>query len=266
MARTITGALVVLLVVVSSACEAGQPVGIDDVRSEEPAWSYLTRSLERAGVASDTESLIHAARNHEEVVIRAEAVELLGRRQEKEAREALRSIYATDQQGSVREQAALALMRMGDAEGSELVRELMWNELSKSHQLYLASELAHANDYSGYILVVTAAGSEESRVRSLSARGLGHFIRLGFDGGQRGPAPVVLLRELLRDTEAEVRGAALREVSALAQLGGSVEHFTRHIEKMAESDPEKEIRERAQRILVVMEVFGHDKNEEPIPR
>lgn len=225
----------------------------DSPTRPEPEWARLERELREKGVASEVESVIVAARTHHDLEVRWKALELLGRRGDREAATALRRIMQDDEERLIRETAALALARLGHREVFADLRGFLMTSVDASRQVFLATELAAMGDFYGYRFVAKASRSPEEHMRLLGARALMAFLIHGSFPVEEELRPQDLLIKLLRDRSARVRKEAVFQVSLGAARGLAVGPYLEVVTEIARDDPDAGVREAARLALVSLE-------------
>lgn len=228
-------------------------------------WEHLIRRLEQANVPTDTASLIEAALAHPDFAVRSAAVQVLGLRQEITAEAPLMKILSTDEERLVREDAAIALVRLGHRGTLEQVREFMRTESSRHHQVQLAGQLAEFGDFSGYPLAVQAASAEDEGLRQVATGVISRFLVAGLREPQGLPAPSQVLLGLLNDEDTEVRQRSVLQVGIAVGQGSDASSFIESVRRLSEEDPDADVRRTAQGVLLslkrLQESRGKDRKE-----
>jgi HEAT repeat protein len=218
---------------------------------QEGPSPMLLGILENAGIdPGDPAALVKAATGHQDSNVRWVAVEVLGLRKEIRSRDVLRQIVAKDKEDRVvRETAALALARMGDAEGLKALRGFMENPTNPGRQVFLAARLAELDDVSGYRHVVRAARSEDPSLREMAVEALPPFLLHRVAEQEGGTSPGDLLLRMAQDESAQVRQQFLVFLPVVVGKGLSPEQARAAVKRLAEGDPEVEVRESAELLL-----------------
>jgi HEAT repeat protein len=215
-----------------------------------PPWKELERELAARGISTDTDSLLRLAGSTASIDLRWEAVELLGLRHEQRARETLWKLAIGDPSRLVQQTAALAVARLGDERGVELLRSSLGTEEDPQRKLFLAARLAELGDPSGYGAVVAAARSADAHLRLLSAGALVPFLR--WRGKLSGPDPEDLLLALAHDPSRDVRYELLVELPLAVNGGLAAAKAMAAAEQMERSDADSGVREKAHLLLVLL--------------
>jgi HEAT repeat protein len=210
--------------------------------------------LENAGVGETTESLLAAARSHSDSTVRWVAIEVLGLRGEQAARAPLLGLLETDPDRFVRETTALALARLGEERGVEALRDFMNAPTDPQRQLFLSTRLAELGDPSGYRYVVQAAQAENGAFRAAAAEAVVPFLSAQPRDLEGSPGPAALLLGLAEDESPAVRSAFLTYLPMAVRHGLEMENARAAGKRLALSDPDPEIRERAKRLLAALQV------------
>lgn len=210
---------------------------------------WLERQLTQAGVATDFDSLLRAARTSSSVLVRSAAVELLGLRQDRRAISELELVYQLDEEPLVRQAAALALARMAVPGAIDKLEECLRSARDSSARIYLATRLAELGNFVGYPHVVAAVRSEDPGLRQLAAASLVRFSTSGFAGTDSEATPITLLGRLLADPQATVRREAIQRVSMEERRGFDADKLAATIAEQAKTDPDPEVRREADLFL-----------------
>jgi HEAT repeat protein len=241
-----TCVLMLLLGTAAVIARAGDRPG-----GEEGPSPMLLGILENAGVnAADPAALVQAATAHQDPNVRWVAIEVLGLRKEGRARDVLRRILAKEQEERVvRETAALALARMGDEAGLKALREFMESPTDPKRQVFLAARLAELGDVSGYAHVARAARSEDPSLREMAVEALPPFaLRPQAELGG-GPLPGALLLHLAEDGSPDVRKQVLAFLPIAMGKGLTRAQVRPVLQRVAEGDPDIDVRESAKALL-----------------
>lgn len=227
----------------------------------------LLAVLERAGVALDNASLMAAARAHEDATVRWVAIDLLGQQHALEARELLLGILRADEDRLIRETAALALARLGEAAGLSALEEFMRAPADAKSQLFLAARLAELGRGTGYEYVVDVlVDPEPNPLKPLAADTLSSFYDLPDLGVEPEQQPGSLLLALTEDPDAAVRSAALTQLSIAVNRGMALASALPRVERVAHSDPDAKLRQQANLLLDAWQSEGRlsgDRHEGP---
>jgi HEAT repeat protein len=220
--------------------------------AREAPWAELEGELRARGLDTDTGSLIRAAESHPEAGVRWTAVEVLGLRGERGARESLLRIFAGDPDSVVRESAALALARLGDEEGKAALRRLLAASSDPKRQVHLAARLAEFGDASGYEHIRGASRSTDPHLRFLAAGAMVPFIPIEAAEGYRKDEAVADLLALAADAESKVRYEFLVQVPFAVAKGAPVERIREEVERMSKEDADRSVKEKAGLVLILL--------------
>ncbi len=204
--------------------------------------SSTETELELRGVATDTESLLVALITHPDWPVRSMAARLLGLRKETVAGDTLVTTLETEENTYVRSSVAIALMNLGIEEGVAEARELLEIAESLGAKITLASRLAKSGDARGFHYVKQALDSEKHYDRLKGIDGLRSFIPLD---GTTGEEAIRLLLEQLEDKHMWNRLNALVMIPFAHKHGASLDHLLPILRRLAENDPDEEIRREA---------------------
>lgn len=219
----------------------GQTLPASEKEAEgDGRWQYAARQLAEDGIATDVESLVVALTNHTDTTVRIRAAFILGERGDTEAIPALKK--ALDDP-SVRRAAAGALARLGQAEGLEILRELMASSTDLGSKLAIAYKLARLGCFEGYPHLVDGAMAEEYWTRIEVATVLPEFFAMPAPLSME--SPMELLEQLLRDSHPLVRREAVRSLGPAALNGGPAEELLKRAQEMEVYDVDAEVREAA---------------------
>jgi len=127
-----------------------------DEEARERAVLLLTELYSRHLTATNIHELVEIASQHENILFRRTAVDLLGRLEYREAVPELWKIVENDASPSVRIDAAVILARFGVEGGLDAIEKLMLTSANRIHQLFLAGELAEHGVTSGASLTLNA--------------------------------------------------------------------------------------------------------------
>ena len=240
---------VIILLAATVAC-ASSPRDHDRPGGKEPEWLELEQQLREAGVSPDTASLIAVSNSNRDLSLRWAAIEVLGLRKEREARDVLWQL-TQDEEPLLRETAALALARIGDERGVSALKDFMQATPTTERRLFLAARLAEFGNPSGYSVVTEATKSEDPHVRFLSVSSLVPFVHLAEKGKKLQSDPLDELMQLARDEARDVRYEVLVQLPIAAPRGAAMRRAKPLVEKMAEQDPDAEVREKAGLVLIL---------------
>ena len=233
----------------------GAAAGVSPVCASDPRvpieheWHYAVVELMRLGLSIDTEGLIELATSHEDPLIRWKAVSVLGGRRERSGTEAIRGILIDDDAFEVRRQAARALWRLGESDGSEALRTMMESPDTLSNErISIAGELAESGDLTGFVHIERGLESTDPVIRLEAAHSLVAFLRPALDGGLRAD-PCALLAGLARDDAVAVRRHAVELFHRAVVEGCDAGVFESVMETLAAGDADEEVRDSAARTL-----------------
>ena len=220
----------------------------------ERAGEAIERLLQAWGVKTDTPSLRQEASTGTDPSRRALAIEVLALRGDRESVPLFAAILKSANDRLVQESAALALARLGDPRGVSALKQYMETSSDPSGKLFLASQLAEFGDASGYPLIVQAVTSKKGQERLLAIANLVAFVPFqGRTVAGTTVDPVDRLIALAKDPDPKVREEALTNMPLAVGKGASVATFKPTVERMAASDPDPGVKERAQLTLVLWE-------------
>jgi len=203
--------------------------------------------LKRAGVGTDTPSLLNAMRLNPDSTVRWVAIDILGQRRERQALEPLLKVLKGDPERVVRETAALALARMGDKTGLAALKEFLKSPSDPGRQLYTAARLAELGDAIGYPYLCEAARSENAILRQIAVENLVPFIAVKAPRGCE-VAPADLMISLAGDKSPDVRYTVLLYLPSAVSQGLDRER-ARAVARKAQSDPDPKVREEAEFVI-----------------
>src|SRR5215468_1011532 len=218
-----------------------------DGKAETIHW--LEGELHARHVATDTASLIAALGSNKELIVRADAAQLLGLRKEAAAAAPLKAALRSDSEPLVKETAAWALANMGHEEGRSALKELISKSEDIRRQSVLAGELAELGDPSAYSYAVKAVTSPDSETRFLSVDNLFPFLKYEGKRGTESIDPLQRLRVLLHDTEPRVRAEALTVLNRAIPAFMARSELQPLVEQMSKEDQDPQVRATAARIL-----------------
>jgi HEAT repeat protein len=205
--------------------------------------------LEKAGVGTDSDSLVTAVRSSRDPMVRWISIEILGQRKATTAQGTLLKALKGDPDRLVRETAALALARMGQKVGVSALKEFMAAPTDSARQIFTAARLAELGDASGYQYVCMAAKSESSSQRESAVPALVPFLLLSGLTSDCAASPSDLLLSLVEDRSADVRYTALLHLPMAVGKGLGLERARLIVNQLAQSDPEPKVREEADFVL-----------------
>jgi HEAT repeat protein len=220
---------------------------------DAPWWQGLEDDLVEAGISADVPSLLIAVKSHKDEMIRWQATTLLGARDDRSAQSTLREVLNQDPSPFVRRGAAKALASWGDEQGLAAVKVLLSKSTTIQERLELGSLLAGQGDDSGFIYAKEAASAEAALSRVLAAEALPSFVRRQ-GGGEEAEDAIAILVRLAEDPSREVRSAALSGMFQAVRRGAPAERFRSSIKRMAESDPDQNLRLSAKYALPDLDI------------
>jgi HEAT repeat protein/uncharacterized protein DUF2330 len=134
----------------------------------QPPWFDLESQLNYKGIKTDTASLIEIARSGADVGTRWMAIEILGLKKEHKAKDVLERLLDTSNDELLKETAALALARLGDAKGIPALETLMRASTFAHRRIFMAARLAELGNPSGYTYVAQAAAGTDRYLQYLA--------------------------------------------------------------------------------------------------
>lgn len=225
----------------------------------DSSTSMTRQILEDAGIALDLASLVGAAQEHGNLIVRAMAIEWLGFSNQKGSIPALEQIAKEDTERLIRRAAALALCKLESATGPEVLRGLLKTETETGARVFLAGSMALYGDASGYEVVLEASRSDQVDMRTRAAGALVPFLRLKEQMAQVGTVPDDAFLALGRDSNPKVRTAFVQQLVLAVDAGLPVATAAAETRRLSE-DPDKEVREWAGRMA-----FYWSRKPEPRP-
>lgn len=254
--------MLVALVVASTSVRGGD-------RKNPLAWQES--ELEKAGYQTDNESLIQGILGVAEPRDRILMIYVLGRRGAQEAEPILLEVLRNDaalpipdearawqemrprwlgrEHRNVREEAAMALVRLGNEIGLDALRGLVHECDDWSRQLELAEFLAELGELSGYKYLAAPSESEDPTQRLFSMNGLG--AAAAFDGtvvdGVKVDA-IDRLKKMARDRDRWIRREFLIQVVLADRWCLNPEVYREAVEESVD-DPHEWIADQAANIL-----------------
>ncbi len=216
----------------------------DPSEPQEPWWHFEV-ALSQVGVQSDTKSLIDEINSPQPSSRMWMAIEILGLRREYDALPVLTNTLQTHQDRFIRENAALALARLGDSVGLKSFVDFVHSSSDWRRQLYLSARLAELGDDSAYRYVVAATESPEPQKRKRSIQSLIAFFPLDHSKEKSNSDPAQRFLAMVEDADPEVRLELIAQ-SAVARANGiSLSQLTPIFSKLSTTDPDSEVREQS---------------------
>jgi HEAT repeat protein len=231
--------------------------GEDPLVGSQP-WSSIEQLLLQEGIQTDADTLLKAVEHNPNFAVRAWASAVLGMRHEQRARDVLRKAAQTDSDQMVREEAWMALARLGDSSALGPLEDLLKQTSGLDRQARLAAKLAEVGDPAGYPYVEQAADSPQAELRVTAVRALVQFVPLHLKQ-ELASDPFARLAALAQDRDSKVRFDALIYLQVAVSKGASATEFATLLERIAEQDQDKGIREQARRQLALLELLTKHK-------
>lgn len=255
--RSFAGGLGLVLLLQLSSPRA---ILCEDPLTGAKPWSSIEQLLLQEGIQVDVVSLLQAVEHNPDFAVRAWAAVVLGMRHEQEARDVLRKAAQTDSEQLVREEAWVALARLGDANALGPLEAILKQNRGLDRQTELAAKLAEVGDPAGYRYVEQAAGSPQPELRIIAARALVQFMPLHAKQ-KLASDPLERLATLAQDQDAKVRFDAIIYLQVAVSKGANAATVVSLLERIAKQDQSKDIREHARRQLALLEVL--EKSRKP---
>ena len=236
--------------------------GTGDRPGQPEPWVELEAVLRQQGIKTDLPSLREVARSGPDANVRWMAMEVLGLRRDQAARAVLAHVVKNDGDRLLRETAALALARLGDADGLSTLKGLM-ETAEPQRRVYLAARLAELNEPAGYAFVAEAVEGDNSQLKLLGIGNLAPFVP--FEGRRAGVVinPIGRLLAVARHADPKIRKEALLNIPMAVVKGAPLTTFRPVVEGMAKADPDPDIREMARLTLVQWDKEARRKREKP---
>lgn len=223
-------------------------------------WQTIEEDMRREGCFVPPISTLQDALLSEDTLCRWRAVRALGLRGDKEAIPRLRAIQEQDSDGGTREQAAVALVQLGERDYLFVLQKQMDQSASLREKLALAGELANLGDAGGSRYLEEACRSSALQDRSDCAWQITKFTSLAGRDDQLGRLLIDLALRLSEESDPALRRdglIALRDVGAGVVLQAPV---LMRITHLATASPDPETQRLAQRVLDSQEERSHPPN------
>ena len=186
------------------------------ISPEDMVGVPLKSWLEAKDVSSDFESLVEAAQNHPDPNARWRAVQVLSIYFGQKSEKVFQLVVKNDPKATVRETAALALVKLGRKNYLEVIKKGMEKEKYLDSKIVHARDLAEYGDPSGYTYVIEGLNHSEEFMRLQALSALPLFFNFNVSDLTPKIDPIEKFIELKDDPSPNVR---TRFVSAISRLG-----------------------------------------------
>lgn len=222
---------------------AAAQADMDDERDRRRLTGVWEEALASEGVDLTTDGLIKVL-GSDRIHLRTGAAILLGRRGRVEAIPHLRPLLA-DEIPTVRVEAAMSLVLLGDTSGTCVLIEALEAPLVTPAPLTAAGYLAALGDPRGYGTVLQGLRSNLAGIRLMAAVALKGFLRYhGRDIAGQKVDLVSKFEEALSDSDPLVRREILHKAGALDDP-----RVPALLSRVHEADPDQEVRQTAAELL-----------------
>jgi HEAT repeat protein len=234
------------VLIVSMCCDRA-------VRAQETP--YNERILVENGVGTRKKAVRRAAELAEDEEVQVAALSWLADKEDRKAVPILLGILESSTSPWVRQTAAVGLTRLGEEAGIRALRQQVaameaGEEFVPSSAAWLARDLAQAGDAGGYGLVLSFTERPEMRYRTRAMQALVAFIRFPeLDALDR-------LLGLAGDSDPSVRREAVLYIYSACREGAPAERLIATLERLAATDPDPTVRQRAAGTIASMRRTG----------